>query len=283
MTGYRVYDVFTDAPFGGNPLAIVPDAAPLPECDLQRIAAEFGFSETVFVYPPDAPGTVARLRIFTPRTEIPFAGHPLIGTAVALCDMGRAAGQFDLSTGAGRIACEVDGAHARFTQTRALELGPEIDAATVAACLGLDASRLAGPPAVASVGLPFVLAPLASLPDLDAAAPVTAAFRAAQDRYRLPLDFAIYAHVRNGPRIEARMFAPLDDIPEDPATGSAAAALGAWIAHSEGGPVEIEISQGVAMGRPSRIGVAAGPSGVTVSGQAVPVMEGRLLTGANDR
>lgn len=88
MTAYVTYDVFTDAPFGGNPLAVIPDARGVPETRMQQIAQEFNYSETVFVLPPEDPVNTARLRIFTPTVEVPFAGHPLIGTAVALSDLG---------------------------------------------------------------------------------------------------------------------------------------------------------------------------------------------------
>ena len=88
MTDYIVLDVFTDTPFGGNPLAVIPDATVLPEAELQKIAREFNFSETVFLYPPEEPADTARLRIFTPTMEIPFAGHPTIGAAIALAQQG---------------------------------------------------------------------------------------------------------------------------------------------------------------------------------------------------
>lgn len=279
VTGYLVYDVFTEAPFGGNPLAVIPDASGLDEALLQKIAREFDYSETTFVYPPDDPSCTARVRIFTPGREVPFAGHPTIGTAVALHESGRP-GEMVLELGVGPIRCTVSGNAARFTTTRPLERLHEPDAATIASCLGLaegDIRQDRHGPVMASVGLPFVFAELRDLAALAQSGPVTEAFRRAEALHPSPFDFALAAYVRNGGSVRMRMFAPLDGIPEDPATGSAAAALGALLSELERAPLVLDIAQGVEMGRPSRIGVAAGPEGVTVSGSAVRVMEGKLI------
>jgi trans-2,3-dihydro-3-hydroxyanthranilate isomerase len=279
VTRYLVYDVFTEAPFSGNPLAVIPDASGLDEALLQRIAREFDYSETTFVYPPDDPSRTARVRIFTPGQEVPFAGHPTIGTAVALHALGRP-GEMVLELGVGPIRCSVSGNAARFTTTRPLERLHDPDTATVASCLGLaeeDIRQDRHAPAMASVGLPFVFVELRDAAALARAAPAAEAFRRAGTLYPSPFDFAVAAYVRDGGSVRMRMFAPLDGIPEDPATGSAAAALGALLADLEQAPITLDIAQGVEMGRPSRIGVAAGPGGVTVSGSAVKVMEGRLI------
>jgi trans-2,3-dihydro-3-hydroxyanthranilate isomerase len=278
VTDYLVYDVFTDTAFGGNPLAVIPDAAGLAEPLLQKIAREFNFSETTFVYPPADPAHTARVRIFTPTQEVPFAGHPTIGTAIALRDLGRPA-KMVLELGVGPIPCTVAEGAARFVTRRPLERLHEVDTGTVAAALGLDASDIVAArhaPVMASVGLPFVFAELTGAEALGRAAPVLGAFREGQRRYPSPLDFAVAPYVRDGARIAMRMFAPLDNIPEDPATGSAAAALGALLADIGGAPVTLDIAQGVEMGRPSRIRVEAGADGVAVSGAARKVMEGRL-------
>ena len=279
MTAYLVYDVFTDTPFGGNPLAVIPDAAGLDDGLLQKIAREFNFSETVFVHPPDDPGHTARLRIFTPTQEIPFAGHPTIGAAIALHALGRP-GRMVLELGVGPIACTVSGATARFVTTRPLERLHAPDRGSIAACLGIgegDIRTETHGPVMASLGLPFVFAELRDLAALARCTPDTAAFRRAEARYPAPLDFAVAVYVREGDTVRMRMFAPLDNIPEDPATGSAAAALGALLADLRGRPLSLDIAQGVEMGRPSRIGVEAGPEGVAVSGSACKVMEGRLV------
>ena len=278
MTDYLVYDVFTDTPFGGNPLAVIPDAAALDEALLPKIAREFNFSETTFVFPATGPEATARVRIFTPGREVPFAGHPTIGTAVALHALGRP-GDMVLELGVGPVRCSVSGNAARFTTRQPLKRLHEPEAATVAACLALTVADIRTDrhaPVMASVGLPFVFMELADLGALARCEPATDRFRQAEARYPSPFDFAVAAYVRDGARVRMRMFAPLDGIPEDPATGSAAAALAALLAEREGGPVDLDITQGVEMGRPSRIGVTAGPDGLTVSGSARKVMEGRL-------
>ncbi len=278
MTAYLVYDVFTDTVFGGNPLAVIPDATALDAALLQKIAREFNFSETSFVYPPEDPAHAARVRIFTPTREVPFAGHPAIGTAIALADLGRP-GDMILELGVGPVPCHAGDGAARFRTTRPLERLHTPEAAVVADCLGLfrdDIRTDRVPPVVASVGLPFVFAELTGLEPLARAGPRREAFLAAAARYPLPFDFAVAAYVRDGGDIRMRMFAPLDDIPEDPATGSAAAALGALLASEDGTAVTLDIAQGLEMGRPSRIGIEAGPDGVTVAGSARRVMEGRL-------
>lgn len=283
MTQYRVYDVFTDAPFGGNQLAVIPDASALPVDELQKIAREFNFSETTFVYPPSDPAHTAKVRIFTPTMEVPFAGHPTIGTAVALSDLGHASPMV-MELGIGPIPCEVTGNTAQFTTSAPLEVIGTPDVATVAKCLRLpeDAiSTAVHQPTQASLGLPFTFVELESREALSQCQPIMDAFQEAADKYPSPLDFAIFAYVRTGDRLDARMFAPLDNIPEDPATGSACATVTALLSQIAGTPLAFVISQGVDMGRPSVINAAAlagDPMPIRVSGQAVLTMEGRLVT-----
>ena len=275
---YEVWDVFTEAPFAGNPLAVVLD--PVPEAAMQAIAAEFGFSETTFVLPPEAGGT-ARVRIFTPTQEIPFAGHPTIGTALALVERGP---DLVLELGVGPIPVRVENGRASLRNPTPLTPEDEVAPETVAACLGLAAGAVrtdTHPPLRAGVGLPFVLAELAGEDALAAARPVADAFREADALHPGTFDFALCAYVRNGEAVRARVFAPLDDIPEDPATGSAASALAALLAETLGRPLALDIRQGEAMGRPSRLLAEAelenGRCTATrLSGAAVKVMEGRL-------
>lgn len=273
MTDYLVYDVFTARPFGGNPLAIVPNASELDEGQLQKVAREFNFSETVFLYPPDA-GGVARVRIFTPTMEVPFAGHPTIGTAVMLGEAGLGP-EFVLELGIGEVPVWSQGGRASFTNTTPLEVLAEPDPALVARALGTPETTLAAPPVMAGVGLEFTFVELTDRAALTDLVPDVAAFREGAALYPHGLDFAIYAYVRDGRQLHARMFAPLDNIPEDPATGSAAAALGRLLAKD--GALDFVIQQGDDMGRPSLIEVEARPDAVTVTGSAVRVMEGKLL------
>ena len=140
MTEYLVYDVFTDTPFAGNPLAVIPEAVGLAEGDLQRIAREFNFSETTFVYPPEDASCDARVRIFTPTQEIPFAGHPTIGTTIALRDLGRIEGSARLELGVGPIPVSLDETGAELATRVPLETwdNPPVD--VVAAAIGQSAA-----------------------------------------------------------------------------------------------------------------------------------------------
>ncbi|GKY87539.1 PhzF family phenazine biosynthesis protein [Sinisalibacter aestuarii] len=277
MTGYLVYDVFTDRRYGGNQLAILPDARDLPEAELQLIAQEFNFSETVFLYPPDKPGHDARIRIFTPTMELPFAGHPTIGTAVMLGDAGLGP-DLVLELGIGPLNARVEGSRASFTTGMALKRLAAPETALVADALGIAAGEIAARPVMATLGLGFTFTPLVSRAALAACSPDIAAFRRGAEAHPEGMDFAQYAYVEDGNTIHARMFAPLDNIPEDPATGSAAATLAALLAEMRGAPVALTIRQGEDMGRPSLIEASATPGGpVTVSGEAVPVTRGELL------
>lgn len=275
---YVVYDVFTATRYGGNQLAVFPDASTLPQDQLQAIAAEFNFSEVTFVYPPTDPAHTARVRIFTPTCEVPFAGHPTIGTAIALHDLGWPA-EMVLELGVGPIPCTVGPEGAAFTTPVPLQIVAHPPVETVAACLGLPQTAIrttTHAPVQASLGLAFVLVELSDRATLTAASPVIEPIRAAAKAYPSGLDFGVFCYVRQGDSIDARMFAPLDNMPEDPATGSASATLTALLASLPGGPAGLTIAQGDDMGRPSRIVTETGPKGVTVRGQAVKVMQGRL-------
>jgi trans-2,3-dihydro-3-hydroxyanthranilate isomerase len=282
MTAYVVYDVFTKDRFGGNQLAVIPDAAAIPEGELQQIAREFNYSETTFVYPPVDPAHTAKVRIFTPTMEVAFAGHPTIGTAIALRDQGHI-GDMVLELGVGPIPCFFDGDTASFVTSAPLERLSMPDAALVAAALGLPETAIdtsIHPPIQASLGLPFVIVALDSLESLAGCAPNIDAIRTGAQKYPAGLDFAIYAYVKGVNQIAARMFAPLDEIPEDPATGSAAATLAALLTEMLDTPQNLTIAQGVTMGRPSLIAATTQnehPVPVTISGTAVRMMEGRIV------
>lgn len=277
MTGFLIYDVFTGQRYGGNQLAIVPDARELPEAELQLIAQEFNYSETVFLYPPDVPGQDARLRIFTPTMELPFAGHPTIGTAVMLAEAGLGP-DLVLGLGIGPLRARAEGKRASFTTETRLKRLAAPETALVAEALGLAPGQIAARPVTASLGLAFTFTPLVNRSALAACQPDTPAFRRGAMAHPEGMGFAQYAYVEDEGAIHARMFAPLDNIAEDPATGSAAAALGALIAEIRGAAVSLTIHQGEDMGRPSVIEVEAAPGGpVTVSGEAVLVMRGELV------
>jgi len=274
LARYFVYDVFTESAFGGNQLAILPGAEALPEERLLAITREFNFSETVFLFPPETPGHSARLRIFTPGGEVPFAGHPTIGAAVALAEAGLGP-DLTLELKVGLLTAHAEAGRARFETRVPLEILAEPAPALVARALGLPESALVSAPVMASVGLPFTFTELASRADLAACTPDLAAMREGVAAYPSAMDFAQFAYVRDGDTIHARMFAPLDGIPEDPATGSAAAALGALFAARDGA-ARFTIRQGEDMGRLSLIDIEAEPGRVLVSGAAVRVMTGEL-------
>ncbi|MEJ8560391.1 PhzF family phenazine biosynthesis protein [Yoonia sp. GPGPB17] len=282
MSTYFVYDVFTDTAFGGNQLAVFPNATDIAEDHLQNIAREFNFSEVTFVYPPHDTAHTARVRIFTPTMEIPFAGHPTIGTAIALRDEGHA-GAMILELGVGPIPYLFEGGKAAFTIAAPLERTATPEPQLVAAALGLSADTInvqTHAPVQASVGLPFVMVELQTKDHLAACMPSMDHIREGALKHPAGLDFAIFAYTRNGMQIDARMFAPLDNIPEDPATGSASAALAALLTEALGKDLTLNILQGEVMGRPSYITAStkhANPVPVTISGQAVRVMQGTLL------
>jgi trans-2,3-dihydro-3-hydroxyanthranilate isomerase len=291
---YVTVDVFTAAAFGGNPLAVVLDAEGLQAAQMQSIAAEFNYSETTFVLPPREKAHTARVRIFTPRAELAFAGHPTVGTAVVLArELGAKAAppaELVLEEGAGPVAVRlirsgdaVTGAE--FQAPRALELGARIALEDAAACLSLPVSDLCPDmtPQVLSVGLPFLVVAVASREALQRAK----SDLAAHERVLPPVGtnaVFVYALGEVPEELHARMFSPLDSIPEDPATGSAAAAALAFLSAQRPGrewDTAWRITQGVDMGRPSLIlGRTAKRGGtvtsVHVGGQVVTVMRGSL-------
>ena len=284
---FTTVDVFTDRRFGGNPLAVFPEADGLTDAEMQALAGEFNLSETTFVLPPSDPANTARVRIFTPRAEIPFAGHPNVGTGWVLATRGLDRdGGLSFEEAAGLVRVEVERAGHAVTGTRIaapqplhVEDGPA--APLAAACAGLDAADLVGPPMIASVGLPFTHVPV-SPEALARAAPDISAFGAfARSDPRLATRSSLYLYVRNGQDVRARMFAPHSGIYEDPATGSAASALAALLLHLDGGDaLDIAISQGIEMGRPSLLHAGARREAddirAWVGGGCVPVMEGRV-------
>jgi trans-2,3-dihydro-3-hydroxyanthranilate isomerase len=289
-------DVFAEQRFGGNPLAVFPDARGLGEAEMQALAAEFNLSETSFVLPPENPQNHARVRIFTPRAEIPFAGHPNVGTGFVLARRDESPPEhYTFEEGAGLVRVHVlrGPDHAvtgtRISAPRSLTIGDEIPAEIVAACAGIREEEIettAHRPLVASVGLPFVIAQVASVEILARASPDIAAFRRAPRRFEnAPIDFPLHLYaLRDGDatRPSTRMFAPLGGIMEDPATGSANATLAALLTSlAPGDEVELayDIEQGIEMGRPSRLYATArkqaeGPVSATVAGSCVPMMRG---------
>ena len=276
MTDHRfaTLDVFTDTRFCGNPLAVVWDCDDVDDDTMRAVAREFGYSETVFLQTTNAPGCDLRTRIYTPTGELPFAGHPTIGSAVALESQFGDHMTFDQL--AGPVAVKVGGGRAVFTIDRTVELGPvdEISRELVATAIGLEVDDLVTGGRQMSAGNPFLAVQLASLGALA---------RVQVGEVPTALALYLYVYVATGhAAIRARLLAPHQGIPEDPATGSAAAALAGVLAEtSADGPVGFSVEQGIEMSRPSRIDVAADVVDgravrVGVEGAAVIVTEGLL-------
>ncbi len=289
---YETVDVFTDRAFGGNPLAVFTDARGLSDAQMQALAAEMNYSETTFVLPPDDPANDARVRIFHRTAEMPFAGHPNVGTACVLARHGRDRNgvlRFEQMAGLVEIAVERDAAGAVsgavIAAPQALSLGVELPADRIAACAGLSLSDIVTSghkPVQASLGVKFVLAEVAPAA-LAGAAPDLAAFRMLEGQHaELQGRLSLFLYARDGNAVRARMFAPLAGTWEDPATGSASATLGALLLSLDGGDeAAYSITQGVEMGRPSRLNVtsrrAADGFRSRVGGGCVPMFRGEAL------
>jgi trans-2,3-dihydro-3-hydroxyanthranilate isomerase len=279
-------DVFTDTRFGGNPLAVFPDANGLSDSEMQSLANEFNLSETTFVLPPKDPANTARVRIFNRTAEMPFAGHPNVGTGWVLAQQGRAAnGTLRFEEIAGLVEVQVAPDAVTIAAPQALSLDREMPVDLLAGCVGVASADVVvknHQPVIASVGNPFVVAEVTG-EALTRATPVFDGFRQAVARFgdlgggRL----SIYVYAHNGQRLRARMFSPLSGTVEDPATGSAATPL-ACLLLSLGGQAEgrYEIVQGVEMHRPSRLLCTARRTAdgirATVGGSCVPVLKGEV-------
>lgn len=288
---YVTLDVFTSRRFAGNPLAVVLDAEGLDTPAMQAIAREFNLSETVFVLPPADPAHKADLRIFVPARELPFAGHPTVGTAVLLALRDGTGGAFTLGETIGPVPCTVtlsgpEGGEATFSLPRlpaALE-NPAADAA-IAAALGLAEGDIGfgdHRPSAFSAGVPFTCVPVK---DLAAMARIRLDMARWEAGMR-PADAFVYTRETSeaGHHYHARMFAPGMGVPEDPATGGAAAAFAGVIMRFDrpaDGSHGLVIEQGYEMGRPSqiRLGLEVRNGALvsaTIGGPAIVVSEGHI-------
>jgi trans-2,3-dihydro-3-hydroxyanthranilate isomerase len=298
-------DVFTDTPFGGNPLAVFPDAAGLTSQQMQQLALELNLSETTFVLPPERPGADFKVRIFTPKAELPFAGHPLVGTHWVLAHLGRVTlaepvTQVTFELGVGLRTARLHVTDGRVTRVVTDHQAPHFLATAspqqverLAAALKLPAAAVAdtGQPVQAvSTGFPQLFVPVRSLAEVRAIDPLSldaAALGQVCGELDLPgADVAIFCleTVHPDRDVHMRFVAPHHGIPEDPATGSASGGLGSYLVRH--GLVQatpplttIVTEQGLEMGRPSKVtveveGTADAIDMVRVSGDVVLVMEG---------
>ncbi|WP_275783342.1 PhzF family phenazine biosynthesis protein [Pararhizobium gei] len=299
---YAIYDVFTQNRLEGNPLAVVFDGDGLSDRRMQAIAMEFNLSETVFVQPADNPAHTARLRIFTPGHELPFAGHPTVGAAVALAEDGRdaASGNFDLvqmlEENVGPVRCAIQGREGAVTfaefdvPRKPVQLPAEFDRLEIANALSLKVTQVGFEnhvPTFWSAGVPFAMIPVH-----DVASAAAIEFEPGLWEKVAPMAegrlAGAYVYCRGGvnhtARFHSRMFAPGMGIVEDPATGSALAAFAGTIHHFDrliDGHHPFMIEQGVEMGRPSflhlHLDIASGEiAAARIGGQAVKIAAGEL-------
>jgi trans-2,3-dihydro-3-hydroxyanthranilate isomerase len=292
-------DVFTDHVFGGNPLAVFPDARAIPEGALQSIARELNLSETVFVYPPESAAHARRLRIFTPAAELPFAGHPTIGTAHVLAALGEiplggAETRIVLEEGVGPVPVLIRAnggapSFAQLTVAKLPEVGPPPPGRSILAdLLSLEPADILGgmvAPQALSCGVPFLIVPLRDRDAVRRARVRVDHWESSLKAYWAP-DIMVFSRdpEGDGTDVRARVFVPGQNITEDPATGSAASVLGGYLAArdpSGDGTLRWVVEQGVEMGRPSRLEIevdkAAGEvTAVRVGGESVLVSEGAI-------
>jgi trans-2,3-dihydro-3-hydroxyanthranilate isomerase len=295
-------DVFSDRPFGGNPVAVVPDAVGLDDRVLQRIAREMNLSETVFVFPPTDPAAVAKLRIFTPTQEIPFAGHPVVGTFYILALLKRIPLKEPCTRvlqecNLGLFPVEIYSADDEILRVIMSQPQPQFlgrvedvrDQFEIAQALGVAKSAIAAakfPIEVVSTGLPTMIVPMRTLTAVDSITPHPQAIAELCDRFgaNAMLVFTTVT-VETRSTVHTRVFAPAIGIVEDPATGSASGALGAYLVQN--GVVQVNpttdiiAEQGYEMERPSRILIRVESDDdiikdIKVGGRAVMVVEGTL-------
>lgn len=280
-------DVFASAPLTGNPLAVVLEADGLDATKMQALAAEFGISETVFVLPAESPEHAARLRIFTPKVELPMAGHPVVGAAWVIHTAGDMGAEGHLETGVGPLAVRVSGQVATMQQAPPVA-GPVVDVQEVAVACGL-------PPAAAldarvwSTGVPQLMVRVPSVDDLAQVCPDGAELTRLGERDGW-IGVSLYSITEAdaaGGKVDAqvRHFAPGVGVLEDPGTGSAAGGLGACLAAAGFGTdsaLQLVVRQGIEMGRHSEIAVRVSiedgkPQRVQVGGRVVALLQGRLI------
>jgi trans-2,3-dihydro-3-hydroxyanthranilate isomerase len=306
---YHTLDVFTDRVFGGNPLGVFPDAAHLPTDLMQRIAREMNLSETVFLGPPETDAGTARVRIFTPAREVPFAGHPTVGTAIFLAGRDLGGAELDASdSGSARIVLEenvgpvpvevrLEGGRpvfAMFTTALLPEHRPSLHSTSeLAAMIGLDEHDIggAGPggralePEMVSCGLEYFVIPVRTIAAVRRATLDTARWqRLLADAWAHHVYVVCMDAEGDGVDVRVRMFAPGSGVPEDPATGSAAAALGGYLSKVDGSTdasLRWTVEQGIEIGRASVLHVEADREGgataaVRVGGSAVEVSKGTM-------
>ena len=296
-------DVFTDVPFGGNPLAVFPEAEGLTSEEMQKLAREMNLSETTFVLPPEAPGADFKVRIFTPAAELPFAGHPVVGTHWVLAHLDRVdlkapVTEVRFELGVGVLPADLEVADGRVERVVITSDQPRFltvleDLTELVAGLGIPAEAITDtglPVQVVSTGIPALMVPVRSLAEvqaLDTGSFNVAALRRACEPVGTEIVLLFtFETERPEATVHVRMFAPALGVPEDPATGSANGTLGAYLVHHQAvtvseGTNHFISEQGAEMDRPSTLHLLVDRAGgevtrVRVGGQVVPVLEGTV-------
>jgi trans-2,3-dihydro-3-hydroxyanthranilate isomerase len=293
---FQTVDVFTDRQFGGNPVAVISDARGLSDAQMQAIANEFNLAETTFVLPPGDPANTARVRIFTPRAEMPFAGHPNVGTAFVLAQQDAVfGGSFNrqkiiFEEIAGLVQITIDSVEGRVTGAflaapQQFRIIRNFDVAIIAQACSLEPSDIEmrrHPPCLASCGAPFVIAEVRDRAALRRAQQRMDVFLAHLSRDEVTGIHLYVEDAQGGADFQSRMFAPLHGVFEDPATGSANVALIGLLAHLRRETslrLEADIGQGIDLGRPSLLRAVAEKvdgvvTGTFIGGGCKPVMSG---------
>ena len=271
---FRLVNVFAESTLAGNPLAVVEDARGLDDATMQAFALQFNLSETTFLLPSGR--ATARVRIFTPTFEMPFAGHPTLGTAHVVRELSRAGDRLTLEMKAGVIPVEASGDVWTLEANAPKHRAPQASAGELAATLGLDAADVAGPPLWVDTGSDQLVIPLASFDAVRRATPRPEAMLAHASNGTRSM---AYVFAREGNRVLARFFFPKHGaVIEDPGTGSACANLGGWLlATGAALPQKVAVDQGEAVGRPCRLGLeVTADRRIRVSGRVIEIARGEL-------
>jgi len=271
---FRLVNVFAEAPLAGNPLCVFEDGSGLDDTTMQALALQFNLSETTFLLQSDR--AQARVRIFTPTFEMPFAGHPTLGSAHVVRALGRGGDALALETGAGVIPVQADGDVWTLRARPPRHRVPRADTAHLARMLGLAREDLGEPALWVDTGSEQLVIPLASADAVRRARPVAEAMAGVAEREGGAL---AYVFARDGGQVEARFFFMKHGaVIEDPGTGSACANLGGWlIATGATVPARLAVSQGAAVGRPCRLGLVVTADGrIEVSGRVIEIGRGTV-------
>ncbi|MGE5104844.1 MAG: PhzF family phenazine biosynthesis protein [Betaproteobacteria bacterium] len=276
MTDYafRIVNVFAEAPLAGNPLAVFEDARGLDAATMQALALQFNLSETTFVLPSDV--ATAKVRIFTPSFEMPFAGHPTLGSAHVVRALLDAGDRVTLEMRAGVIPVEAQGDTWTLQANAPRQRRPSASRAELASMLGLAEDDLQGAPLWVDTGSEQLVVPLASFDAVRRAKPNPAQLLVHGSNGERAL---AYVFAREGERVLARFFfSKYGAVVEDPGTGSACANLGGWLLVTGARlPQRLVVDQGEAVGRPCRLGLAVGTDGtIRVSGRVVDLGRGTI-------